>query len=221
VKLNNNGSITTQRDDFNFSIVNFPYLHVCSNIPASPVYGIRIHTCLTAYLIYKSFLDIQSVLDRGSLLTNRLISQGFQLSRLQADFRFMILTTILFTHTTSLWATCCLLCFIPIVRPFLLHWSWLRSVPLPWSGNRTLRGCVLSTGDAYSYMSPDSTSDTFRGMFTPILWFVFPIGLMRWITVPHLYHCIGNIIDIGEGYPGEWCVLWASWSWVEPFLSNH
>jgi hypothetical protein len=36
LKLDINGKITTQlydkRDDFNFSIVNFPYL--CSNIPA-------------------------------------------------------------------------------------------------------------------------------------------------------------------------------------------
>jgi hypothetical protein len=42
LKLVDNGKLTTQlydkRDDFNFSIVNFPYL--CSNIPASPVYGV-------------------------------------------------------------------------------------------------------------------------------------------------------------------------------------
>jgi hypothetical protein len=42
LKLDTNGKMTTQlyekRDDFNLSIVNFPYLHVCSNIPASPAY---------------------------------------------------------------------------------------------------------------------------------------------------------------------------------------
>jgi hypothetical protein len=42
LKLDTNGKITTQlydkRDDFNFSIVNFPNL--CSNIPASPEYGV-------------------------------------------------------------------------------------------------------------------------------------------------------------------------------------
>ena len=41
-----NGKLTTQlydkRDDFSFSIVNFPYLHVCSNIPSSPAYGVYI-----------------------------------------------------------------------------------------------------------------------------------------------------------------------------------
>jgi hypothetical protein len=59
LKLDTNSKITTQlydkRDDFNFSIVNFPYL--CSNIPASPAYGIYI----AAYSIYKSLLDIRSV----------------------------------------------------------------------------------------------------------------------------------------------------------------
>jgi hypothetical protein len=44
LKLDTNGKIRTQfydkRDDFNFSIVNFPYL--CSNIPASTAYGLYI-----------------------------------------------------------------------------------------------------------------------------------------------------------------------------------
>ena len=30
-----------KRDDFNFDIVNFPYM--CSNIPAKPTYGVYIH----------------------------------------------------------------------------------------------------------------------------------------------------------------------------------
>jgi hypothetical protein len=44
LKLDTNEKITTQlydkRDDFNFSIVNFPYR--CSNILASPAYGVYI-----------------------------------------------------------------------------------------------------------------------------------------------------------------------------------
>jgi hypothetical protein len=55
LKLDTNGKITPQLydkwDDFNFAIVNFPYL--CSNIPASPAYGV--------YSICKSLLDIRSV----------------------------------------------------------------------------------------------------------------------------------------------------------------
>jgi hypothetical protein len=30
------------RDDFNFSIVNFPYQCTCSNIPSSPAYGVYV-----------------------------------------------------------------------------------------------------------------------------------------------------------------------------------
>jgi hypothetical protein len=44
LKLDTNDKIMTQlydkRDDFNISIVNFP--HICSNIPASPAYGVYI-----------------------------------------------------------------------------------------------------------------------------------------------------------------------------------
>jgi hypothetical protein len=44
LKLDTSGKLTTQlydkRDDFNFSIVNYSYL--CSNIPASPAYGVYI-----------------------------------------------------------------------------------------------------------------------------------------------------------------------------------
>jgi hypothetical protein len=46
----------------------------------------------------------------------------------QLSANYMVVTTILFVNTTFLWATCCLICFIQIVQPFLTHWSWLRFV---------------------------------------------------------------------------------------------
>jgi hypothetical protein len=103
----------------------------------------------------------------------------------------MVVTTIVFAHTTFLWATCCLICFIPIVKPFLTHWSWLRVVPFIERGNRAHGGYDRSTGDVYSSMAPDPTSDIFRGPCTPILWFVFPIILMRLITDRYFCHFIG------------------------------
>jgi hypothetical protein len=102
----------------------------------------------------------------------------------------MVVTTMLFAHTTFLWATCCLICFIPIVKLFLAHWSWLRVEPFIERGNRAHGGCNRSTGDAYSSMAPDPTSDIFRGPCTPILWFVFPIKLMRLITDRYFCHFI-------------------------------
>jgi hypothetical protein len=74
--------------------------------------------------------------------------------------------------------------------PFLTHWSWLRFVPFTWTGMRAHGGCDRSTGDAYSSMAPDPTSDIFRGPFTPILWFVFPIRLMRLNTDRYFCHFI-------------------------------
>ena len=81
-----NGKLTTQlydkRDDFSFSIVNFPYL--CSNIPSSPAYGVSVSQLIRyarACSAYDQFLN------RGKLLTDKLLLQGFQQSRLKAAFR--------------------------------------------------------------------------------------------------------------------------------------
>jgi hypothetical protein len=114
----------------------------------------------------------------------------------QLSANSVVVTTILFTHTTFLWATCCLICFIPIVNPFLTHWSWLRVVLFLEYGNGAHGGCDRSTGDAYSSMAPDPTSDIFRGPCTPILWFVFPIRLMRLITDRYFRHFINNYLKI-------------------------
>jgi hypothetical protein len=48
--------------------------------------------------------------------------------------------------------------------------------------------CDRSTGGAYFSMAPDPTSDIFRGPWTPILRFVFPIGLTRLNTVRYFCH---------------------------------
>ena len=81
-----NGKLTTQlydkRDDFSFSIVNFPYL--CSNIPSSPAYGVYVSQ-LIRYARACSAYD--QLLNRGKLLTDKLLLQGFQQSRLKAAFR--------------------------------------------------------------------------------------------------------------------------------------
>jgi hypothetical protein len=86
LKFDTNGKITTQfyenGDDFNFSIVNFPYLR--SNIPASHAYDVYI---LQLIRYAKACSTYDQLLVRGNLLTNKLMSQGFQLSRLQAAFR--------------------------------------------------------------------------------------------------------------------------------------
>jgi hypothetical protein len=99
---------------FQFSIVNFRYLYLCNNIPSSSAYDVYIlqliryaRTCST----YDQFLI------RGSLLTNKLVSQGFLQFRLQAAFRKF------YDRYNDL--------IIAIVKPFLTQWSWLRFYRLP------------------------------------------------------------------------------------------
>jgi hypothetical protein len=86
LKLDINGKSTTQLydkgDDLNFSIVNFPYL--CSNIPTSPTYGVYISQLIRYARVCSTY---DQFLVRGSLLTKKLMSQGFQMFRLQAAFR--------------------------------------------------------------------------------------------------------------------------------------
>ena len=64
-----------KRDDFNFPIVNFPF--ICSNIPAAPAYGVYI-----SQMIRYSYQDF---LDRGLLLTRKLLNQGFLLVKLKSS----------------------------------------------------------------------------------------------------------------------------------------
>jgi hypothetical protein len=70
----------------------------------------------------------------------------------QLSTKFMVVTTILFTHTTFLWATCCLTCFITIVKPFLtLILTTVHTVYLiRKKGSRRVwsidRGCLLIHG---------------------------------------------------------------------------
>jgi hypothetical protein len=68
------------------------------------------------------------------------------------------------------------------------HWFWLLILRLIWGHG----GCDRSAGDANSSMAPVPTSDihVFRGLCTPILWFVFPMGLMRLITDRYFCHFI-------------------------------
>ena len=77
LEIDNEGRLKTKlydkRDDFSFPIVNFPFLS--SNIPAAPAYGVYISQLIRysrACISYHDFLD------RGLLLTRKLLNQEFQ-----------------------------------------------------------------------------------------------------------------------------------------------
>jgi hypothetical protein len=61
------------------------------------------------------------------------------------------------------------MCFIPIVKLFITHWSWLWLVPFTRYGNKANIGCDQSTRDAYSSYAPDPTSGVSRGLCKPDL----------------------------------------------------
>ena len=66
-----------KRDDFNFLIVNFPF--ICSNIPAAPAYGVNI-----SQLIRYSYQDF---LNRALRLTRKLLNQGLLLIKFKSSPR--------------------------------------------------------------------------------------------------------------------------------------
>ena len=71
-----------KRDDFNFPIVNFPF--ICSNIPAAPGYGVYISQLMRYSRACGSYQDF---LDRGLLLTRKILNQGLLLVKLKSSLR--------------------------------------------------------------------------------------------------------------------------------------
>ena len=69
--------IYDKRDDFNFKIINFP--NMCSNIPASPAYGVYISQLIRYARASSNYSDF---LKRHLHLRNRLLDQGYKHIRL-------------------------------------------------------------------------------------------------------------------------------------------
>jgi hypothetical protein len=81
LEFDDSGQISTKiydkRDDFNFKIINFP--NMCSNIPASPEYGVYISQLIRYVRASSNYSDI---LKRHLHLRNRLLDQGYEKIRL-------------------------------------------------------------------------------------------------------------------------------------------
>jgi hypothetical protein len=71
-----------KRDDFNFPIVNFPF--ICSNILAALAYGVYISQLIKYFRACGSYQDL---LDRGLLLTRKQLNQGLLLVKLKSSLR--------------------------------------------------------------------------------------------------------------------------------------
>ncbi|KAK3091684.1 hypothetical protein FSP39_021852 [Pinctada imbricata] len=77
-----NTSLYDKRDDFNFSITNFPFL--CRNIPSSPAYGVFISQLIRYARASTKYTDF--VL-RARRLSDKLLSQGYVCDRLTSSLR--------------------------------------------------------------------------------------------------------------------------------------
>ena len=81
LEFDDSGKISTniydKRDDFNFKIINFP--NMCSNIPASPAYGVYISQLIRYARASSNYSDF---LKRHLHLRNRLLDQGYKKIRL-------------------------------------------------------------------------------------------------------------------------------------------
>ena len=86
LQFDDSGQISTniydKRDDFNFKIINFP--NMCSNIPASPAYGVYISQ-LIRYARASS--NYSYFLKRHLHLRNRLLDQGYEKIRLTRSLK--------------------------------------------------------------------------------------------------------------------------------------
>jgi hypothetical protein len=86
LEIENDGRLRSKlydkRDDFNFPIVNFPF--ICSNIPAVPAYRVYISQFIRYSRTCGSYQDF---MDRGLLLTRKLLRQGFLAIILKSSLR--------------------------------------------------------------------------------------------------------------------------------------
>ena len=85
LKINNNKICTSlydKRDDFNFKIVNFPFLS--SNIPSSPAYGVFVSQLVRYSRCSSNYLDF---VKRSSNLATKLLKQGFDITRLKKSLK--------------------------------------------------------------------------------------------------------------------------------------
>ena len=82
LQIDQNGYLTTKlydkRDDFNFPIVNFPFLD--SNIPSSPAYGVFISQLIRYARACSDYNDFKT---RSKVLTSKLAKQGYDNTKLK------------------------------------------------------------------------------------------------------------------------------------------
>ena len=106
LKFDDSGQLSTKIydkwDDFNSKIINFP--NMCSNIPASPAYGVYISQLIRYPRASSNYSDFPK---RHLHLRNRLLDQGYKKIRLIGSlkkfiFRYQDLVEIYFVSAEKI-----------------------------------------------------------------------------------------------------------------------
>ena len=87
--------IYDKRDDFNFEIVNFPFLD--GDVPRSPSYGVYISQLIRFARVCSNVDDFNN---RNLFLTAKLLKQGFRYHKIRKAFNF---SATRHTRTYILW----------------------------------------------------------------------------------------------------------------------
>jgi hypothetical protein len=86
IEIQNDGNLCTKlydkRDDFNFPIVNFPFMS--SNIPSAPAYGVYISQLLR---YFRASTKYSNFLERHILLATKLFNQGYTIPGMVKSFQ--------------------------------------------------------------------------------------------------------------------------------------
>jgi hypothetical protein len=110
-----------QRDDFNFEIID--WLHMCSNIPASPAYGAYISQLIRYARASSNYSDF---LNRHLYLRNRLLDQGYEKIRLNIFLTFVLTPLSLYIFT--IWKS---IAYYRLCRDgYISTRSWYRNINL-------------------------------------------------------------------------------------------
>ena len=78
-----------KRDDFNFEIVNFPFLG--GDVPCSPAYGVYISKLIRFARICSNVDDFNN---RNKFITSKLLKQGYRYHKLRKVFSKIVLPTL-------------------------------------------------------------------------------------------------------------------------------
>ena len=73
--------IYDKRDDFDFDIVNFPFLH--GDVPGRPSYGVYISQLIRLARVYSHVYDFNT---RNECLTAKILKQGYRYHKLRKPF---------------------------------------------------------------------------------------------------------------------------------------